>query len=61
MLTLSKPLVFAAMAALTLPMTAQAGNDISSSANWNRGYSQHEDHGDENYPREIVAVTHTDV
>ena len=54
MLTLSKPLVFAAMAAFALPVAAHAGNDFSSAAKWNRGHSHHDDRGDHHFRLKVA-------
>jgi hypothetical protein len=54
MLNLSKPLVFAAMAAMSLPMVAQADNDSMSRSQWNRGESHHHDRGDQHFQLKVA-------
>ena len=54
MLTLSKPIVFAAFAALTLPLVAHAANDTASQAQWSRADSQHHDRGDHHFRLKVA-------
>lgn len=51
-MTLSKPLVFAALAAMAMPMAAHAGNDTSSQAQWSRAGAH--DSGDHHFRLKVA-------
>lgn len=54
MRTLSKSVVFVALAALSLPMVAQAATDLSTQAQWSRADSQQQDPGDHHFRLKVA-------